>query len=161
MILMCACTLLFELNWKCALIQFYLYNFNKIRLILHVCTIMHFLVFVIEQELCKKLWKSILHLMEYGPMTLTKGWQKCSQEKEFASVQCVTPACQKLKGNVWIKTAVSAWKVQKRQQVVLTSWGQHSTAQQTSVDDVKNKTSILNRITIVFHHCVSLIWTFQ
>ena len=31
---------------------------------------------------------------------------------------------------------------------------------QTSVDDVKNKTSILNRITIVFHHCVSLIWTF-
>ena len=32
---------------------------------------------------------------------------------------------------------------------------------QTSVDDVKNKTSILNRITIVFHHCVSLIWTFQ
>ena len=25
---------------------------------------------------------------------------------------------------------------------------------QTSVDDVKNKTSILNRITIVFHHCL-------
>ena len=32
---------------------------------------------------------------------------------------------------------------------------------QTSVDDFKNETSILNRITIVFHHCVSLIWTNQ
>ena len=32
---------------------------------------------------------------------------------------------------------------------------------QTSVDDVKNKTFILKRITIVFHHCVSLIWKFQ
>ena len=36
-----------------------------------------------------------------------------------------------------------------------------TSTKQTSVDDVKNKTSILNRITIVFHHCVSLIWTFQ
>ena len=49
---------------------------------------------------------------------------------------------------------------------IISSWQEENKAEwtskkQTSVDNVKNKTSILNRITIVFHHCVSLIEHFS